>query len=121
MLSNSVKFTPNKGRIEIALRNRGDHAELVFRDTGAGIPADVLPYVFDRFRQADSTSSRLHGGLGLGLALVRHLTEMHGGTVTVSSDGPGKGATFTILLPALDRAQSPSAQERVFSPNHPAA
>ncbi|HXG04487.1 MAG TPA: ATP-binding protein, partial [Candidatus Binatia bacterium] len=82
LLSNAVKFTPAGGRVEVRLGSEGEQAELVVRDTGQGIPADALPHIFDRFRQADSTTTRRHGGLGLGLALVKHLVELHGGTVT---------------------------------------
>ena len=81
LLSNAVKFTPKGGQSQVRLERVNSHVEVVVSDTGCGISADVLPYVFDRFRQADSTSSRRHGGLGLGLALVKHLVELHGGTV----------------------------------------
>jgi CheY-like chemotaxis protein len=81
-------------------------AQITVRDTGKGISADLLPFVFDRFRQADSSSSRVHGGLGLGLAIVRHLVELHGGTVRAESEGEGRGARFTVQLP-LPTAQSP--------------
>ena len=85
--------------IEIRLESRDDHAILSIRDSGQGISADFLPYVFDRFRQADSTATRAHGGIGLGLSIVRHLVELHGGTVKAESDGPNLGATFTVQLP----------------------
>ncbi|HEU4326822.1 MAG TPA: PAS domain-containing protein [Roseiflexaceae bacterium] len=107
LLSNAVKFTPPGGRVAVELMSAGGSAELRVRDTGQGIPADFLPYVFDRFRQADSSSKRIVGGLGLGLAIVRHLVELHGGTVEVASDGPDQGATFTIRLP-LTRASAPA-------------
>lgn len=99
LLSNAIKFTPRGGRIEIRLESRDDHAILSIRDSGQGISADFLPYVFDRFRQADSTATRAHGGIGLGLSIVRHLVELHGGTVKAESDGPNLGATFTVQLP----------------------
>ena len=99
LLSNAVKFTPRGGRVDIDVAPTDGHVEIVVRDTGQGIAADVLPYVFDRFRQGDSSSTRAHGGLGLGLALVRHLTELHGGTVTAASEGVGRGATFVVRLP----------------------
>ncbi len=99
---NAVKFTPRGGRVLLLLRRADDHVELVVRDTGQGIAPDVLPHVFERFRQADSSSTRRHGGLGLGLALVRHLVELHGGEVAASSEGEGRGATFTVALPAAD-------------------
>jgi signal transduction histidine kinase/ActR/RegA family two-component response regulator len=97
LLSNAIKFTSDGGRVTVAVQAAGRNAALVVRDTGKGIEPDFLPFVFDRFRQSDS--GRAAGGLGLGLALVRHLTEMHGGTVTVASDGPGRGATFTVSVP----------------------
>jgi PAS domain S-box-containing protein len=99
LLSNSIKFTPAQGRVQVQVRRVGAYVEIVVSDTGLGIEPRLLPYVFDRFRQADSTSTRPHGGLGLGLALVRHLVELHGGEVTVSSDGEGHGATFVVRLP----------------------
>lgn len=108
LLSNAVKFTPEGGRVEVALKRAGTHAEIIVRDDGAGISPDFLPHVFERFRQADSTNTRQHGGLGLGLGIVRHLIELHGGTVEAKSAGEGRGATFRIKLPLLflPRAQS---------------
>jgi signal transduction histidine kinase len=99
LLINAVKFTPRDGCVDIQVRHHPPHVEVVVRDTGCGIPPDVLPYVFDRFRQGESGSARPHGGLGLGLALVRHLVELHGGTVGASSAGEHRGATFTVRLP----------------------
>jgi CheY-like chemotaxis protein/anti-sigma regulatory factor (Ser/Thr protein kinase) len=99
LLANAIKFTPAGGSVEVQLARAGDNAELRVSDTGSGISADFLPYIFDRFRQADGSSTRRHGGLGLGLAIVRHLVELHGGTVSVESAGAGRGATFTIQLP----------------------
>ncbi len=99
LLSNAVKFTPKGGRIQISLKSVNSHIEITVSDTGEGINPDFLPYVFDRFRQADSTLTRSHGGLGLGLAIVRHLVELHGGTVSVYSGGRGTGATFKVELP----------------------
>jgi PAS domain S-box-containing protein len=99
LLSNAVKFTPREGRVFVSLGRSGSSAELVVRDTGTGIDPDFLPNVFDRFRQAESSVTRSHRGLGLGLAIVRHLTEAHGGTVTAESEGDGHGATFTIRIP----------------------
>jgi signal transduction histidine kinase/DNA-binding response OmpR family regulator len=99
LLSNALKFTPRGGSIEITLSNRDEFIYVMVRDNGEGIAPEFLPYVFDRFRQANSTSTRQHGGLGLGLAIVRHLTEMHGGSVTAQSEGLGKGATFLVRLP----------------------
>lgn len=101
LLSNAIKFTPREGQVEIRLERIGSEIEISVKDTGQGISADFLPFVFDRFRQANSTSSRQHGGLGLGLAIVRHLVEMHGGTVHADSDGEGRGATFTVRLPLI--------------------
>jgi PAS domain S-box-containing protein len=99
LLGNAIKFTPNGGRVEIALSRVGNQARLTVTDTGYGISREFLPHVFERFRQADTGLTRKHGGLGLGLAIVRHLVELHGGTVSASSDGEGKGAIFTVLLP----------------------
>jgi signal transduction histidine kinase/CheY-like chemotaxis protein len=101
LLSNAIKFTPQGGRIRVDLRRVNAHAEVVVADTGRGIRADFLPRVFERFSQADSGSTRAAGGLGLGLAIVRHLVELHGGTVDVASPGEGQGATFTVRLPIL--------------------
>jgi PAS domain S-box-containing protein len=98
LLSNAIKYTPAGGRVRIELRRGGPGLQIIVADTGQGIGPDLLPYVFDRFKQADSTSRR-YGGLGLGLALVKHLVELHGGTVTVDSQGEGRGATFTVNLP----------------------
>lgn len=112
LLSNATKFTPPGGRIAIRLAPLGESAELTVSDSGQGIRPDFLPHVFDRFRQADSTSHRVHGGLGLGLAIVRHLVELHGGTVEATSAGEGQGATFTVRLPlarASDLADRPVA------------
>ena len=102
LLSNAVKFTPKGGQIEIKLRRTDHDLELSVSDSGEGIDPDFLPYVFDRFRQADGTRTRRHGGLGLGLAIVRNLVEIHGGTVSAYSDGLGQGATFVVCLPLLD-------------------
>ena len=101
LLSNAVKFTPRGGRVEIKAQRVRSHAEIVVADTGQGIHADLLPYVFDRLRQGDSTTTRAHGGTGLGLALVRHLVELHGGSVFAESAGEGQGATFVVKLPLL--------------------
>ena len=101
LLSNAIKFTPQGGRVDIRLERIGSQAQITVSDTGKGIQADFLPYVFDYFRQADATTTRKFGGLGLGLAIVRHLVELHGGTVQADSPGVGQGATFTVRLPLL--------------------
>jgi signal transduction histidine kinase len=105
LLSNAIKFTRDGGCVEVFLARTAFRIELVVHDTGAGISPEFLPYVFERFRQAQTGPTRLYGGLGLGLAIVRHLVELHGGSVTASSDGEGCGATFRVELPI--RAQPP--------------
>jgi signal transduction histidine kinase len=100
LLSNAIKFTPPGGQVAVRLQRAGVDVEISVSDTGEGIALDVLPFIFDHFRQADSTSTRRHGGLGLGLAIVRHLVELHGGSVRAESAGAGQGATFTVRLPA---------------------
>ncbi|HEU5103310.1 MAG TPA: PAS domain S-box protein [Roseiflexaceae bacterium] len=102
LVSNAVKFTPSGGRVQMRFAIAEHLAQLTIADTGQGISPEFLPYVFDRFRQAESTSTRAYGGLGLGLAIVRHLVEMHGGTVHAESPGPGHGATFTVRLPIVE-------------------
>lgn len=100
LLSNSVKFTPAGGAIRVSVEQPSpDQVNIVVRDTGCGVPRKFLPYIFERFRQADSSTSRTHGGLGLGLAIVKSIVELHGGSVLAESEGEGKGATFTIALP----------------------
>jgi CheY-like chemotaxis protein len=99
LVSNAVKFTPKGGRIEVRLERPGSRIQLTVSDTGKGIRPDFLPHIFERFSQAESTSTRSHGGLGLGLAIVRHLVELHGGTVQAESQGEGRGATFVVTLP----------------------
>jgi PAS domain S-box-containing protein len=101
LISNAVKFTPKGGRVQVRLQRIESHVELAVSDTGQGITPEFLPYVFDRFRQADSAITRMHGGLGLGLAIVRHLIELHGGMVEARSPGEGQGATFTVKLPIM--------------------
>ncbi len=103
LLSNAVKFTPAGGRIELRLANGGPHVELTVTDTGQGIAPEFMPDLFQRFRQADSSARRVHGGLGIGLAIVRTLVELHGGSVEAASRGEGQGATFTVRLPILER------------------
>jgi signal transduction histidine kinase len=101
LLSNAVKFTPTDGRVEIELRVVGPQVEIVVRDSGEGIAPEFLPYIFERFRQADTSAKRTHGGLGLGLSIVNSLVVMHGGIVRAESDGKGKGATFIVTLPLI--------------------
>jgi len=99
VLSNAVKFTPDGGRVTVDVAARNGSAEVKISDTGVGIDPSFLPYVFDKFRQADGSFTRQHGGLGLGLAIARHLVELHGGSVEAHSEGEGQGATFVIRLP----------------------
>jgi signal transduction histidine kinase/DNA-binding response OmpR family regulator len=108
LFSNAIKFTPARGSVNVRLRRVNSHVEIMVSDTGQGISAEFLPHVFDRFRQADGTTTRTHGGLGLGLAIVRHLVELHGGQVHADSLGVGKGSTFTVNLPLIngDRERS---------------
>jgi CheY-like chemotaxis protein len=99
LLSNAVKFTPAGGRVEVRLERADSAAELTVSDDGRGIEPDFLPYVFERFKQADSSITRAYGGMGVGLSIVKSITEMHGGTVSASSAGEGSGASFTVSLP----------------------
>lgn len=124
LLSNAIKFTPRDGRVEVRLGESAPHALIQVSDTGIGIRPDFLPHVFDRFRQAESSLTRSHGGLGLGLSIVRHLVELHGGVVEVDSAGEGQGTTFTVRLPLraelaegppLDRRRPAAAASRVWS------
>ena len=101
LLSNAIKFTPRAGKVQLRLARVNSHVEITVSDTGRGIDRQFLPFVFERFRQADAGFSREHGGLGLGLAIARQLTELHGGTILAASDGPGLGATFTVRLPLM--------------------
>ncbi|HEX8456711.1 MAG TPA: PAS domain S-box protein [Pyrinomonadaceae bacterium] len=117
LLANAIKFTPRGGRVQVKLERVNSHVELTVSDTGAGIAPEFLPHVFDRFRQADQRKTRQHGGLGLGLSIVRHLVELHGGTVRVESAGEGQGATFTVLLPVAPVYRTEDEAVRV----HPAA
>src|SRR5262245_45835785 len=115
LLSNAVKFTNEGGRVEARLGRIEGQIEITLTDTGIGIDPRFLPHVFDRFSQADSTSTRKYGGLGIGLAIVRHIVEMHGGGVSASSPGKGQGATFKIRLPLisgqrLERAERPGVE-----------
>jgi len=117
LLSNAIKFTPRGGRVQIRSERVNSHLEIVVSDTGQGISPDFLPHVFDRFRQADQKTSRQHGGMGLGLAIVRHLVELHGGNVSAASDGEGKGSTFIVRLPISPIYKVDATGARV----HPAA
>jgi CheY-like chemotaxis protein/two-component sensor histidine kinase len=117
VLSNAVKFTPRGGRVQVRLERVNSHLEIVVSDTGAGIPAEFLPHVFDRFRQADAGINRARGGLGLGLAIARHLVELQGGRIFAESDGPGKGATFRVELPVRSANAAAPAEGR----EHPQA
>jgi signal transduction histidine kinase len=99
LLSNAIKFTARGGHVQLAIRPASSHVELAVTDDGQGIPADFLPFVFDRFRQADASFTRTQGGLGIGLSIVRSVVELHGGTVEVTSEGPGRGAAFLVKLP----------------------
>jgi CheY-like chemotaxis protein/nitrogen-specific signal transduction histidine kinase len=116
LLSNAIKFTPKQGRIQVCLQRINSHVEIVVVDTGQGISAEFLPHVFERFRQADGSITRSFGGLGLGLAIVRQLVELHGGTVHAESPGEGQGATFTVKLPLIAVVPKAIELERV----HPA-
>lgn len=99
LLSNAIKFTPKDGRVDVVVERVNSQFEVAIRDSGPGIPQEVLPYIFDRFRQADSSTTRTHGGLGLGLSIVKSLVELHGGSVRAMSDGEGHGSTFVVSLP----------------------
>jgi PAS domain S-box-containing protein len=120
LLSNAVKFTPKNGRVQVTLQRVNSHVEIVVSDTGIGIQPDFLPYVFERFRQGEGGTTRRTGGLGLGLAIVRHIVEMHGGTVDAASPGEGAGATFRVRLPLMivhpakldDKREHPRAERR---------
>lgn len=101
LLSNAIKFTPKDGRVQIKLERVNSHVEITIADNGIGIDSESLPFIFERFRQSDSSTTRKHGGLGLGLAIVRHLVELHGGTVQASSEGLDQGAIFTVMFPII--------------------
>lgn len=109
LLSNAITFTSKGGRVEVKVRRAGSEIAVSVLDTGVGIPAEFLPHVFERFRQADGSSTRAHGGLGLGLAIVRHLVELHGGHLKAESAGHGQGACFTVFLPLRQEAARPTA------------
>lgn len=117
LLANAIKFTPKGGRVQIRLERINSHIEIAVSDTGIGIKPEFLPHVFERFRQEDQKTTRQHGGLGLGLAIVRHLVELHGGTVEAESAGEGQGSTFIVKLPVVSIYQKSNLVERV----HPTA
>ena len=121
LASNAVKFTPKGGRVEVRLARVEGHVEITVRDSGQGIRPDFLPHIFQRFEQADSTSTRAHGGLGLGLAIVRHIVELHGGTVHAESSGEGQGAVFTVRLLLAAAQTAGEAERRPPSPSAPAS
>jgi PAS domain S-box-containing protein len=108
LLSNAVKFTPEGGKVEVALKSAGDHTTITVSDNGPGIAPAFLPFVFDSFRQGDASTTRRHGGLGLGLAIARHLAELHGGTVSAANRAEGSGAVFTLALP---RSRAPLPEQ----------
>ena len=119
LLSNAIKFTPKGGRIDVGVRVANGDAEISVGDTGAGISPEFLPHVFDRFRQADATTTRPHAGLGLGLAIARELVELHGGTVEAESAGTGQGATFTVTLGGLPPTAPRERRSRPATINEP--
>ncbi|MEN3331003.1 MAG: hypothetical protein V7641_368 [Blastocatellia bacterium] len=121
LLSNAIKFTPKEGRVQVRLERINSHIEITVSDTGKGINRDFMPYVFDRFRQADGTLTRAYGGLGLGLAIVRHLVELHGGMVHAYSAGEGRGAAFTVRLPLMIVRDSQRFPIEVLKRRHPTA
>jgi PAS domain S-box-containing protein len=118
LLTNAVKFTPKGGRIQVKVQRVNSHVEIVVSDSGIGISKEFLPHVFDRFRQADASITRTHGGLGLGLSIVHQLVDLHGGNVSVQSEGEGKGATFIITLPFVGVVTSPPHETEAVHPTH---
>jgi len=121
LLSNAIKFTPRGGRVELSAKRTASELQICVSDTGEGIESEFLPYVFEAFRQAETPSTRVHGGLGLGLSIVRYLTEAHGGTVTAESEGRGKGARFTVTLPIVAVYRAAPAHETSPEKDHAAA
>ncbi|HEV2761959.1 MAG TPA: ATP-binding protein [Pyrinomonadaceae bacterium] len=121
LLSNAVKFTPRGGRVQVRLCGADSQVELAVSDTGAGIEPEFLPHVFDRFRQAEMGTTRRHGGLGLGLAIVRHLVELHGGTVEAESAGAGQGTTIRVRLPVAPFSDAGRAASAAAVGSHPPA
>jgi len=106
LLSNAIKFTPEGGSVRVEVKEKKQELVVAVTDSGSGITAEFLPYIFDRFRQADGSTTRMHGGLGLGLSIVKHLVQLHGGTVKVKSDGKDKGSTFMVTLPLVSSVAS---------------
>src|SRR5207302_3419641 len=113
---NAVKFTPKGGIVQVQLERVNSHVEITVSDTGIGIQTEFLPHIFERFRQADSSSTRAYGGLGLGLAIARHLVELHGGSIHASSGGEGQGATFRVRLPVMIARPDPGLKDRRLHP-----
>ena len=121
LISNAIKFTPRGGQVQVTFERVNSNIEICVADSGIGIRPDFLPHIFERFRQADATSTREHGGLGLGLSIVKHIVELHGGTVEASSDGEGQGATFRVRLPlAVSRLNPDRPHEHPRSSQRPA-
>ena len=117
LLSNAIKFTGTGGRVDVVLQGDRTRAQIIIRDTGSGIAPEFIPYLFERFRQADSAITRSHGGLGMGLAIVRHLVELHGGTIAAESPGIGQGATFIVTLPKEAIGPDPGQAEGISQDN----
>jgi len=116
LITNAIKFTPRGGQIIVKLESVGARAEIIVEDSGIGVSPEFLPHIFDRFRQADPSTNRLHGGMGLGLSIVRQLVDLHGGTVRAESEGEGKGATFVVSLPMTVLKGEPERAERLIHP-----
>jgi signal transduction histidine kinase/ActR/RegA family two-component response regulator len=121
LLSNAIKFTPGGGAVRVSAQRAGDAVVIEVADTGIGIKPAFLPYVFDRFRQADSSSTRRHGGLGLGLSIAQQLVELHGGRLSAASAGEGEGATFTLTMPLSGQDDTPTAPDCLLKPRDPDA
>jgi signal transduction histidine kinase len=113
LLTNAIKFTPEGGRVSLAMKHDAGQIRIIVSDTGEGIEPGFLPFLFQRFSQADTSSARRFGGLGLGLSLVKDLVELHGGTISAHSEGVGRGATFTVTFPArhAEFVMSPPAED----------